>query len=235
MRLKHLPPFLPGSKQLNPFPEHLPRFRIKPVEMSTPAPATSIRLSAQLKSLLSSSIGHAPSPSQAQLESLFDSIRLQSEEQYVHINSSSTEGGERPENGQKGVGKRKTAEIWLIVITGALFALNALEAIPHLYAYAVGCYTSALDTCTLRDGGGKVGETEDEGKAAALWVASRMREVGLKSTSFMGVPRVRLFPVSSFASVFSSWWPTVDQSLREQGGSYELGLVKRCQRYTIES
>ncbi|KAJ9125634.1 hypothetical protein QFC22_000596 [Naganishia vaughanmartiniae] len=142
-----------------------------------------IKLSAPLKNLLSSSTAPAPSPSREQLEILFDAIRLQAEERHAHSsNDKSERDGETVTREKGGDG------IWLIVLTGALFALNALEAIPHLYAYAVRRYASAQKRHTFKDAEGNADGLEKD-QEMAVWVAGRMREVGLKSASFMGVPR----------------------------------------------
>ncbi|KAJ9107841.1 hypothetical protein QFC19_002747 [Naganishia cerealis] len=100
------------------------------------------QLSPQLKQLLAAPGTQAVD--RARLAALFEAIRAQSE-----------------------FARRAR---WLLVLTGALFALNAVQAIPELYRYA-------------RDG-----QLSDED---ALFVVGRMREVGLKTISFMGVPRVR--------------------------------------------
>jgi hypothetical protein len=94
----------------------------------------------------------------AQLDRLFESIRRNN----PTTPSSSSSSRSKNEESTKG--------LWLIILTGALFALNAVDVIPHLYRYAIA----------QTDG------TEEE----ILFVAERMREVGLKTVSFMGVPRV---------------------------------------------
>ncbi|KAJ9109294.1 hypothetical protein QFC21_000623 [Naganishia friedmannii] len=174
-----------------------------------------IRLSAPLKSILAANPAEAPSPSREQLETLFDAIRIQSEEQHAHTSSDNGSNSDRV--GERDTRGKGAPGIWLIVLTASLFALNALKAIPHLYAYAVRQHAPVRSTHPSSGVTGKEAEeTEDESEVAAVWVASRMREVGLKSASFMGVPRVRL-PLPPVRVFVKSEYPHNEKLLTKLG------------------
>lgn len=119
-----------------------------------------VHLSPALKDLIANS-RYAETPiDEERLDTLFSSI---------HRNKLSSSGSIALRDTTDG---ESVQGLWLVILMGALFALNAVDAIPHLYRYAV----------TQTNG--------DEEKL--VFVAERMREVGLKTVSFMGVPRVSL-------------------------------------------
>jgi hypothetical protein len=132
--------------------------------MTTTLPTTQpkqdvVHLSPALKDRIANSPYTETPIDRQRLERLFISIHRNKRSTISH--SAETDG--RNDESVQG--------LWLIILTGALFALNALDAISHLYRYAVAQTVG------------------DEEKTA--FVAERMREVGLKTVSFMGVPRVR--------------------------------------------
>jgi hypothetical protein len=125
------------------------------------ADPSTVHLSPELKNLISKSKYVGPTFDLGSLVNLFASIHLHE----FPLKS--------PYDPAQTVEERQQVEgLWLVILTGAIFALNATRAIPTLYRYAVA----------------QAGK--DEGKK--LFVAERMREVGLKTVSFMGVPRVRV-------------------------------------------
>lgn len=115
--------------------------------------ASAVHLPPALKDLIAKSKPAGTPIDKDRLDSLFKSI---------HRNNPSTSLESKNEESIKG--------LWLIILTGALFALNAVHVIPHFYRYAVA--------------------QTDGGEEEVVFVAERMREVGLKTVSFMGVPRV---------------------------------------------
>jgi hypothetical protein len=128
-------------------------------EQGSQANASTVHLSPELKDLISNSKYVGPAfPHLDDLIRLVNLFGAVHSHEFPHASKMTAEG------------RREVDGLWLVILTGAVFALNAVEAIPTLYSYAVA----------QADG--------DEGKK--LFVAERIREVGLKTVSFMGVPRV---------------------------------------------
>lgn len=119
-----------------------------------------IHLSPALKHLITTPRHADPALDLPRLARLFTSIH--------HHEQSSETSSPRTE----GTNDASVHGVWLVILTGALFAVNALEGIKALYAYAVA---------------------RARGEDEVLFVAERMREVGLKTISFMGVPRASPF------------------------------------------
>lgn len=139
-------------------------------QLDTKSDTSTVHLPPALKDLISNSKYIGPTFDLRSLVDLFASIYLH-EFPVIHPHDLTriTEGRDEVDG------------LWLVILTGAIFALNAVEAIPTLYRYAVA-----------QAGGDAKKE---------LFVAERMREVGLKTVSFMGVPRVRLLRVSLISDI----------------------------------
>lgn len=130
-------------------------------QQNTKSDTSSVHLPPELKDLISNSKYVGPKFNLETLVNLFASIHLH---EFPVI--------QPPKPTRMTEGREEVEGLWLVILTGAIFALNAVEAIPTLYQYAIE-----------QTGG------DEKNK---LFVAERMREVGLKTVSFMGVPRVCL-------------------------------------------
>ena len=145
-----------------------------PVTQPTMAPDPTqgdIHLAPALKHLIATPRHAEPALDLSRLARVFTSIH------HAHDEPSSGTSSSVPTDGTHDT---SVHGVWLVILTGALFAVNALEGIQALYAYAVA---------QARD--------EDE----VRFVAERMREVGLKTISFMGVPRASSSVSDRFASL----------------------------------